>query len=885
METRKIYKCFISSPGDCQNERESCQEVIDHINIGLAKHLGINFETFMWEYDVLPDMGRNGQEIIDEYISKSEYDIFIGIMKNRFGQPTKKAGCGTEHEFNDALERKKNGDKSLPQILFFFGKEMIDPDNFDSDQIQKVKEFKKRIGGDGLYCVFNGIQNFESLLNDKLELFIQEHSPLDSPGEKVKQVDIVLKRLEGDLNESLKTYNEKSPVWIDPIISSKRDVPVDPSRNDEHRIDLKSIIETPNNIIIKAPSEFGLTSLAHYLKLEAWKVGKTFLYIDSKVTKKHKIVKDIHNAAETYFFKKAEQVDAILLDSLCLEEIGAMQMVKNICDGFPKTPLIIFNTLENSFFLKSNDDDKVEIKRDFISYYLLPLRQTEVRKLVASYTNLKSLDEDSDVILSRITKDLVNLNMHRTAKNCICILRASSKIGSQYSPVNRTKLLETILNTIFEEYEIPTYKDKKPDVKDCSFVLGYLCEVLVAKGEFEFSTDYFKAKLGEFCKANYIELDLQYLLTVLIDNSIFGQRNSDTIYFKNSYWVFYFIAQRMILDKKFLMKIYEEKKYIDYPEIMEFYTGIDRNREDAIQILNDDLGQTLLTVRGKVNIPDTLNPFKSISWSPDLAALEKEEAKIGENVITSGLPDEVKDRYADKHYNQLKPYNQVINSVIRDYLYLVLWRQISAASRALRNSDFVDSGLEKSGLKKGLLNKILEAWNEINKLLIVLSPLLADKGKAAFEGASFYLDDSFNPTDPAKKRLAVLLAVPANVVRYFKDDLFSNKMGPLLFDQAERETNSLLKHELMLLIVTERPKGWNRIIDNYIIAQNKNSFFLSDLLTTLKHTKDYEAIELEEKRILDMLATKCRAKHLFNSNNPDPGLINRMRKLDEGKKF
>ena len=65
METRKVYKCFVSSPGDCQNERDSCQKVIDSINNGLAKHLGINFEPLMWEYDVLPDMGRNGQEIID----------------------------------------------------------------------------------------------------------------------------------------------------------------------------------------------------------------------------------------------------------------------------------------------------------------------------------------------------------------------------------------------------------------------------------------------------------------------------------------------------------------------------------------------------------------------------------------------------------------------------------------------------------------------------------------------------------------------------------------------------------------------------------------------------------------------------------------------------
>lgn len=289
----------------------------------------------------------------------------------------------------------------------------------------------------------------------------------------------------------------------------------------------------------------------------------------------------------------------------------------------------------------------------------------------------------------------------------------------------------------------------------------------------------------------------------------------------------------------------------------------------------------MLIVRNKVNIPDNINPFKTISWYPDIEALEKEEAKIGENVISSGLPDEIKDKYEDKNYNQIRPYNQVINSVIKDYSFLVLMRQISAASRALRNSDFVDASL-----KKELLDKIMQSWNEINKLLIILSPLLADKGNVAFEGAKFNLnEDDFNIDDPVKKRLAVLLAVPTNVVRFFKDDLFSNKMGPLLIDRAKCETNSLLKHELMLLIIADRPKEWNKIIDNYIISLDKCSFFLSDVLITLKFNKEYRATEIEDKRIIELLAQKCRAKHIFKKDNPDQGLINRLKKLDGKSKY
>ncbi|TXD52959.1 MULTISPECIES: DUF4062 domain-containing protein [unclassified Polaribacter] len=886
METLKIFKCFISSPGDCEKEREICQTIINRINSGLARHLRVNFQLFMWEYDILPDMGKNGQEIIDEYIKKSNYDIFIGIMKNRFGHPTKKAGSGTQHEFNDALERKKSSQNSVPRIIFFFGKENVDLNNPNIEEIfeqhKKVKRFKTDISRNGIYIDFKSVNEFEQKLEDKLNLFISEYSPLSNPTEKLKEVDVVLKRLEEDLNESLKTYNEKSPIWINPIISTKRKVPANPSKNEENKIDLESFIENPSNIIIKAPSEFGLTSLAHYLKLNAWKAGKTFVYIDAKKTKKHKIVKEIPRETENYYFKKINSIDCIILDSVCFEENGIMQMIKNICDEYKNTPIILLNTLDNNFFLKSNEDDKVEIRRKFTSLYLLPLPQTEVRKIVTTYAKSKSFIEDTETTLLKVTRDLETLNMHRTAKNCISILRASSQMIDEYGPVNRTKLLETILNGVFQDYELPTYHEEKPDVKDCSFVLGYLCELLVLRKDFEFSDSFFKEKLTKFCNDHFITLDLNYLLNALKDNSIIGSTGSHSHYFKNSYWVFYFIAQRMNMNPKFRETIYRDKKYIDYPEIIEFYTGIDRNKEDALIVLSKDLEDTLQTVKSKVNIPNELNPFKSIQWNPDIPTLEKEEAKIGENVITSGLPDEVKDKYEDKNYNQTKPYNQVINSVMRDYSILILMRQISATSRALRNSDFVND----TNLKKELLNKITEGWNEINKLLIVLSPLLADKGNVTFEGASFSLnEDDFKISNPVQKRMAVLLALPSNIVRFFKDDIYSAKIGPLLIDKAVNESNSLIKHELMTLITAERPKNWRIVIDSYIVNLDKNSYFLSDLLIVLNFNIDFKATEIEDIKTLKMLAQKCRAKHLLKINNPDIGSINRLKKLESGSKY
>lgn len=868
MEQLKIYKCFISSPGDCSEERKICKEVISEINQNIERLHNIKLDTFMWEEDVLPDMGKNGQEIIDEYVEKSNYDVFIGIMKNRFGQPTLKAGSGTEHEFNDALRRKQE-EKDTPQILFFFGSELINPNDLDIEQFKKVQEFKENIKSKGVYIDFKDKNEFRNKLKIQLQLFVKKIANVEDDS---VFTDETLNKLEKDLKECLRVYNEDTPIWIEPIISYKKDIPNNPTNNVDYQIRIEEIIDSPKNIIIKAPSEFGLTSLAHKLKLDAWKKGKIFVYIDSKTTKRHKVLKDILKELKECYNETAEnKINCILLDSICFEESGVMQIIKNICEEYKSIPLIIFNTTDNSFFLKSDEDDKVEIKREFVSYYILPLAQNDVRKIVHSYSKNKNLEDDDDVILAKVTKDLEVLNLHRTPKNCISILRASSKIESDYSPVNRTKLLEIILETIFREYDLPDYRDKKPDIKDCSFILGYLCEYLVKHNNFEFSKDTFKSVLQNCCKSHFIDVDLDYLFNVLCSNGIFSRRG-ETYYFKNSYWVFYFIAQRMNMNKEFLDFVYENKKYIDYPEIIEFYTGIDRQKNDALELLKKDILETIQIVRAKVNIPEELNPYKTISWNPDIKKLEEEEAKIGENVISSGLPDEVKDKYDDKSYNQVKPYNQVINNVIREYSFQVLMRQISAISRALRNSDYADVSL-----KREVLGIIMEAWNEINKLLIVLSPLLADRGNISFEGASFYLDEEdFDILEPMERRLAVLLAVPTNVVRFFKDDLFSMKMGSLLIDKFENEKNDLIKYELVVLLVAERPKNWYVIVEKYIEKLNKNSFYLSDILRVINFNINYKVTESNDRRLLSMLMKKCNAKHIFNKSRIDQGLLNKL---------
>lgn len=52
----------------------------------------------MFETDIMPGFGSDPQAVINEQIN-DDFDIFVGLLKGKFGTPTPRAGSGTEEEF------------------------------------------------------------------------------------------------------------------------------------------------------------------------------------------------------------------------------------------------------------------------------------------------------------------------------------------------------------------------------------------------------------------------------------------------------------------------------------------------------------------------------------------------------------------------------------------------------------------------------------------------------------------------------------------------------------------------------------------------------------------------------------------------------------------
>src|SRR5216684_629400 len=136
------YRVVLVSPSDVQAERNTLPAIIDEINRGIARELGVRFELWRWETDVAPGFHPLGpQGLIDAKLQIEDCDVLIGIFWRRFGTVAIDGRTGTEHELNLAVEAwKKSG---TPRIMAYFCSRKHSPRSpTEAEQWSKVLSFK-----------------------------------------------------------------------------------------------------------------------------------------------------------------------------------------------------------------------------------------------------------------------------------------------------------------------------------------------------------------------------------------------------------------------------------------------------------------------------------------------------------------------------------------------------------------------------------------------------------------------------------------------------------------------------------------------------------------------------------------------------------------------
>ncbi|MEM5372956.1 metallophosphoesterase [Paraburkholderia azotifigens] len=658
------------------------------------------------------------------------------------------------------------------------------------------------------------------------------------------------------LDDALLSFGSHRSDWISPVLCSADEL----EQNSEaaEKFNVNDLVASPMDTVISAPPQYGLTCLAHYMVHEAWDKHSTFwLYLDARTVKPNNasLGKAIDDELQVVGVSR-ESVGCVVVDSWTGREKDDVKLFKLVCEIFKGVPVLCMRQADAATFAFNPDT----ALRSFRELHLWALSREQIRIIVSCYNSKRQVGEE-DVVTARLIADLEMLNLHRTPLNCLTLLKVS-EVDFDESPVNRSEMIKRVLFLIFNTDDVPTYKSR-PDVKDCEYVLGYFCEHLIRSGQYTFARDGFLLKIQECARDRLIDMETHLVFDVLFENNIIVKRGL-FFEFRFAYWIFYFAAQRMHHDAAFATYILSEMRYAQHPELIEFYTGIDRHRTDAIEVLIEDLSALYNGVEKNVGFPKGFNPYRLAKWEATSEGQASMENEIQNGVRNSNLPSEVKDQYADKYYDRTRPYNQTVPSVLSGHSFTQMMHGVKAGARALRNSDYV-----APELKRTLLQEILQCWELITMVLFVLLPTLAKDETAVYEGTLFVLGHDFG--DTAKKRaLRILEAIPFSIARLYEDDLFSMKMGPLLIDQLKKGSgrSELSTHELMLVLLRKRPRNWSQEVERYISSLPRNSFFLHDVYRTLQGQYRYAFASNQTLGEIEKLIKMAAVKHVTKLKSP-----------------
>jgi hypothetical protein len=177
---------FLASPGDVQYERRYAEGVIQELNRTTAAEKGVVLDLVKWEEDAFPGYGKDAQALINDQIAvMANYELFVGIMWNRFGTPTPRAGSGTEEEFERAAAA--HAQHGRPSIWLYFRNAKA---SFDTEeqlkQREKVLALKKRAEASGLPWSYKTPNDFRNKFREHLTKWLYDRS-LKSEKESEKE--------------------------------------------------------------------------------------------------------------------------------------------------------------------------------------------------------------------------------------------------------------------------------------------------------------------------------------------------------------------------------------------------------------------------------------------------------------------------------------------------------------------------------------------------------------------------------------------------------------------------------------------------------------------------------------------------------------------------
>lgn len=635
------------------------------------------------------------------------------------------------------------------------------------------------------------------------------------------------------LRMEMESYVGQPYIWVERYLSDDRLDNVFKMQESTLYSEL-DIIKNGENIQIVAPSQYGLTCYGSHFLLTLWENQHEFgIKIDAdgiRVAKFEKLV----DSELAHYGKNKEDVKWLVIDNWKPYRKDRRGIKAFIEQEFPTARILLMTVYHESEFVsgKSFSDEYIEVK----TLYLTPIKRAQERLMVDAYNRVKFID-DSDEVLKKLDEDIKNFNLHRSPHSCVTLLTVF-KDSFDRNPVNRTDVLENILSIVFDNTRLPNYKSKKPDAKDCDFCMGYFCSGLIKKKAHFFTRENFINDIRDFCRKMDYDVEVDQLFDILCYNKIIVE--DQRLYkFHFTFWVYYFVASWMIANEDYAKEMLEKQTYLHYPEVLEFYTGKDRRRKNAVETLIQDLAVASKSVQAKTGMNEQEDPFAFLRFNQGKEQENIIIERIESDVKLSNLPQSVKDQMADLSFNPSAAFHQEIFKVYSDFSVGYLVNIIRIGSKVLRNSDQLDAAI-----KQNLLSELSSAMKVLSNIIYLVAPIFAKQGFIQLTDYALKLTKGFSKLNEKERTIRIIVAIPYNLTMMFKEDIFSSKLSPVFISALNNEKDKVKRHLLASLLIYKQPEGWGNAINHYMGTIGQNSYYLGTLLELMLTV--YQSGELEE---------------------------------------
>lgn len=161
------YDILISCPSDVDEYVRYIKQAVSKFNNGFGKDNKLSLRTLYWKDDSFAESGGAPQDLLNDQLVANA-DLNVAVFWKRFGKKTKNYGSGSEEEIENMIKDQKQ------VFIYFLNKGPAHMSDLDDAELTKIRKFKKRYEGKGIYFEVADEQKLKDKFEHDLEAYFRK---------------------------------------------------------------------------------------------------------------------------------------------------------------------------------------------------------------------------------------------------------------------------------------------------------------------------------------------------------------------------------------------------------------------------------------------------------------------------------------------------------------------------------------------------------------------------------------------------------------------------------------------------------------------------------------------------------------------------------------